>query len=131
LFVTASKTETLGLVVMEAMAAGCPVVACRAGGIPDAVVDGVTGFLFEPSEPHGLVRMVEYALAHADERAAVRMRAREDVERHSWQGSTEQLRRYYAQAIEDPRPKAERIGPRKKPGLRRRMVIGTLRRLLP
>jgi len=131
LFVTASKTETLGLVVMEAMAAGCPVVACRAGGIPDAVVDGVTGFLFEPSEPHGLVRMVEYALAHAEERAAVRMRAREDVERHSWQGSTEQLRRYYAQAIEDPRPKAERIGPRKKPGLRRRIVIGTLRRLLP
>ena len=131
LFVTASKTETLGLVVLEAMAAGCPVVACRAGGIPDAVENGVTGFLFEPDDRDGLVTTVRRALANPEERTLIRRRAREDVERHSWQGSTKQLQRYYAQAIEDPRPKKETVGPKKRPGLPRRMVLGTLRRLLP
>jgi glycosyltransferase involved in cell wall biosynthesis len=130
-FVMPSKTETLGLVLMEAMAAGLPVVACRAGGIPDAVEDGVTGFLYEPDDPLALVSTVRRALEDSPERAAMRIRARADVERHSWQGSTKQLREYYAQAIEDPRPKAEAAGAKKRPGLRRRMVMGTLRKLLP
>jgi glycosyltransferase involved in cell wall biosynthesis len=131
LFVMASKTETLGLVLMEAMAAGCPVVACRAGGVPDAVEDGVTGFLFEASEAEGLVNRVQWALAHPEERAKVRERARADVERHSWEGSTKQLRRYYEQAIEDPRPKGESEGAPRPPGLRRRMLLASLRKLLP
>ena len=50
-FVFPSRTETLGLVLLEAMAAGCPVVAARSGGIPDIVTDGVNGYLFEPDDP--------------------------------------------------------------------------------
>ena len=130
-FVMPSKTETLGLVLMEAMAAGCPVVACRAGGIPDAVEDGVTGFLYDPDDADGLVRRVEWVLAHAEERAAVQVRARADVERHSWEGSTEQLRRYYAQAIEHPRPKGVARGQMRWSGMMRKVVLGSLRRLLP
>lgn len=43
--------ETLGFVVLEAMASGLPVVAVRAGGIPDILTkQGVTGFLYEPGE---------------------------------------------------------------------------------
>ncbi len=45
LFLYASQTETQGLVVIEAMALGLPVVAVAAGGIPDAVRDGEHGFL--------------------------------------------------------------------------------------
>jgi len=131
-FVMPSKTETLGLVIMEAMAAGCPVVACRAGGIPDAVEDGVTGFLYEPDDAAGLVRTVEWVLEHPAERATVRMRARADVERHSWEGSTAQLRNYYAQAIEHPRPREQRAGGQIRwSGVTRRMVVGSLRKLLP
>ncbi len=48
-FIFPSRTETLGLVLLEAMAAGCPVVAARSGGIPDIVTDGVNGYLFEPT----------------------------------------------------------------------------------
>jgi glycosyltransferase involved in cell wall biosynthesis len=47
-FLYASQTETQGLVVVEAMALGLPVVAVRAGGIPDAVRDGETGYLTAP-----------------------------------------------------------------------------------
>jgi glycosyltransferase involved in cell wall biosynthesis len=131
LFVMPSRTETLGLVLMEAMASGCPVVACRAGGIPDAVEDGVTGFLFDPSDRNALVETVRRALANPAECAAVRARARADVERHSWEGSTEQLRRYYTQAMEHPRPKATTDGVKKPAGLSKRMVLASLRKLLP
>ena len=131
LFVMPSKTETLGLVLMEAMAAGCPVVACRAGGIPDAVEDGVTGFLFDPSDRNALVETVRHALANPAECAVMRTGARADVERHSWEGSTEQLRRYYAQAVEHPRPKAVTEGVKKPAGLPKRMVLASLRKLLP
>ncbi|HEX4065436.1 MAG TPA: glycosyltransferase [Acidobacteriaceae bacterium] len=106
LFVLPSKTETLGLVLMEAMASGCPVVACNAGGVPDAVENGVTGFLFEPDDPRGLVNAVRYALDHPEERDAIRIRARADVEHRSWEDSTRQLRCYYTRAIEDRRPKS-------------------------
>lgn len=45
MFVTPSIYEPLGIVNLEAMAVGLPVVATRTGGIPDVVVDGETGFL--------------------------------------------------------------------------------------
>ncbi|MFA6973473.1 MAG: glycosyltransferase [Parcubacteria group bacterium] len=45
IFVYASKSETQGMVIMEAMYVGLPVVAVRSTGIEDSVVDGQTGFL--------------------------------------------------------------------------------------
>jgi len=45
LFLFASTTETQGLAVLEAMAVGRPVVAVRASGVEEAVLDGVTGLL--------------------------------------------------------------------------------------
>lgn len=44
-FIYGSQTETQGMVVVEAMAAGIPVVAVGAGGVPDAVTEGSTGYL--------------------------------------------------------------------------------------
>jgi glycosyltransferase involved in cell wall biosynthesis len=51
LFVMSSITEGLGSAVLDAMAMGLAVVGTRAGGIPEAVVPGVTGELVEPGEP--------------------------------------------------------------------------------
>lgn len=47
LFLFASKSETQGIVLAEAMASGCPVVAVRASGVEDIVQDGVNGFAAE------------------------------------------------------------------------------------
>ena len=130
LFVMPSETETLGLVLLEAMAAGCPVVACRAGGIPDAIEDGITGFLYQPGEP-GLVETVRRVLADAPGRASVQARARAEVERHGWQAATDLLRRQYQQAIDDPRPRTQPARPLQRRSLARRTTMAALRRLLP
>jgi glycosyltransferase involved in cell wall biosynthesis len=131
LFVLPSKTETLGLVLLEAMASGCPVVACRAGGVPDAVQDGSTGFLFEPTDPDGLVRTVKRALSSATDLDAVRRHARQDVEQHSWEGATDQLRQMYAETIQHYSPKESSQPDSAVKRLAIRATLATLRTLLP
>jgi glycosyltransferase involved in cell wall biosynthesis len=131
LFVLPSKTETLGLVLLEAMASGCPVVACRAGGVPDAVQDGSTGFLFEPTDPDGLVRTVKRALSSATDLDAVRRHARQDVEQHSWEGATDQLRQMYAETIQHYSPKESSQPDSAVKRLAIRATLAALRTLLP
>jgi glycosyltransferase involved in cell wall biosynthesis len=131
LFVLPSKTETLGLVLLEAMASGCPVVACRAGGVPDAVQDGTTGFLFEPTDPDGLVRTVKRALSSTTDLDAIRRNARQDVEQHSWEGATDQLRQLYADTIHNYSPRASSEPESAVKRLAIRTTLATLRTLLP
>jgi glycosyltransferase involved in cell wall biosynthesis len=50
--------ELFGLVVVDAMALGVPVIASRIGGLPHVVEDGVTGSLFESGNPEDLVQQV-------------------------------------------------------------------------
>ena len=63
IFVMSSVTEGLGTSLLDAMAAGKPIVATRAGGIPEVVRDGETGLLVDPRDHHGmadaLVRLLE------------------------------------------------------------------------
>lgn len=94
-FIFPSSTETLGLVLLEAMAAGCPVVAARRGGIPDIVTDGVNGYLFEPDDPQGAIAATQKLLAKTDEREQLRQNARKEAEKWGWASATTQLRNFY------------------------------------
>lgn len=62
-FLITSKTEGLGTIVLEAFAAGIPVVATRAGGIPELVIDQVTGLLREVGDVDGLTKAVQQILS--------------------------------------------------------------------
>lgn len=62
LFVMSSVTEGLGSAILEAMACGRPVVATRAGGIPEAVTDGVTGLIVPPQDDGELARAITQLL---------------------------------------------------------------------
>ena len=99
-FVFPSSTETLGLVLLEAMAAGCPVVGANRGGIPDIVSDGVNGCLYDPDQPASLITAVQRLLGDAATRSTLRREARLEAERWGWQGATEQLRAYYRGVLE-------------------------------
>ncbi len=98
-FVFPSSTETLGLVLLEAMAAGCPVVGANRGGIPDIVSDGENGCLYDPDDPTSLIRAVERLLGDPATRSQLRQAARQEAELWGWAGATEQLRGYYRQVL--------------------------------
>ena len=94
-FIFPSSTETLGLVLLEAMAAGCPVVAARRGGIPDIVTDGINGHMFEPDNPQGAIEATQRLLAQKDEREVLRKNARLEAEKWGWSSATKQLDSFY------------------------------------
>ena len=102
-FLFPSSTETLGLVLLEAMAAGCPVVGANRGGIPDIISDGVNGCLYEPDGDDGgaasLIQATQRLLGNDLERQALRSAARSEAERWGWAGATEQLRGYYRDVL--------------------------------
>ncbi|MFM9047399.1 MAG: glycosyltransferase, partial [Cyanobium sp.] len=98
-FLFPSSTETLGLVLLEAMAAGCPVVGANRGGIPDIVCHGENGCLYDPDQPESLVSAVQMLLGDQDTRRTLRRAAREEAERWGWASATEQLRSYYAKVV--------------------------------
>ncbi len=87
-FVFPSKTDTFGLVLLEAMACGVPVAAYPVPGPVDVVQQGVNGML-----DNDLGRGVISALA------LDRTRCREAALRHSWQTATEQFVRHLQPAI--------------------------------
>ncbi len=98
-FVFPSRTETLGLVLLEVMAAGCPVVAARSGGIPDIVEDGVNGYLFDPTDDWGAIAATQRLLSSQEEREILRRNARLEAERWSWSAATRQLQSYYRRVV--------------------------------
>lgn len=94
-FIFPSRTETLGLVLLEAMAAGCPVVAANSGGIPDIVTPGENGYLFDPQDELSAIAATQQLLANRQHRSQLRQNAREESERWNWSAATQQLARYY------------------------------------
>jgi glycosyltransferase involved in cell wall biosynthesis len=98
-FIFPSRTETLGLVLLEAMAAGCPVVAANSGGIPDIVTDGVNGYLFAPDDPDGAITATKRLLQRKAERELLRQNARQEAERWGWAAATRQLNSYYQDVV--------------------------------
>lgn len=76
-----SFNEGTGLVLVEAMAAGCPVVATRVGGVPDVVRDGITGRLVDTEDADGLASVIAKMLADSQQTRAMVEAARTDVAR--------------------------------------------------
>jgi len=79
LSVLPSFTEGLPTVVLESYAAGVPVVATAVGGTPEAVADGVDGYLVPPGDPLALARRILDLLKSEDERMAMGQRGRERI----------------------------------------------------
>jgi glycosyltransferase involved in cell wall biosynthesis len=133
IFLMPSRTETLGLVVLEAMSSGLPVVAARAGGIPDMIEDSVNGFLFDTEDE--AVTIVGDLLNSREKRCAIGKAAREHSTRTSWKAATLELVEQYKRACEtrlQPDDPADLSRPRRRMSrAMKRMTMFVIRRLLP
>lgn len=91
LTVPSVRREAFGLVNVEAMAAGIPVVASRIGGISEIVQDGVTGLLAEPTSlASDMLAKLDYVLSNDHLRLEMGRRSREKAETYfSWQAAAE------------------------------------------
>jgi glycosyltransferase involved in cell wall biosynthesis len=80
-FLLTSDYEGFPYTVLEAMAAGVPVVSTRVGGVPEQVADGETGLLFEAGDPAAAAAAVEELLADAERARRLGEAGRERVRR--------------------------------------------------
>ena len=103
IFLFPSSTETLGLVLLEAMAAGCPVIGANKGGIPDIINDGINGCLYDPdTEDNGeesLIAATKKILEDSTKKENMRKAARTEAERWDWNQATLQLRNFYTKTL--------------------------------
>ena len=81
LCVLPSYYETFGIAALESMAFGVPVVATRVGGLPEVIVDGVTGFLVAPGNSHALAEKIICLLRDKPLLAEMGQAGRERVKR--------------------------------------------------
>lgn len=92
--------ELLGLVVLEAMASGTPVVCSRLGGLPEVVQHGLTGFLVEPGNVAELRERLAELLGDSALAARLGRNARELVlERFTWRACADRCLEAYAELL--------------------------------
>jgi glycosyltransferase involved in cell wall biosynthesis len=82
-FILSSESEGMPLTLLEAMAAGVPVVATGVGGIPEVIENGADGYIVPASGPEPLARAISSLLSHPGEAREMGRRGREKAE-HSF-----------------------------------------------
>ncbi len=113
-FTFASSLETFGLVVVEAMAAGLPVVSSRVGGIPDVVEIGKTGYLFDEGDVEGLVDGVRNIITDKEKMRQMGRDARAYATTQTWDAMMDEVIDHYQRLIDHHYAKigGRRISPR-------------------
>ncbi|KAK1590348.1 glycosyl transferase group 1 [Colletotrichum navitas] len=110
IFLHCSVTETFGLVVLESMASGVPVVARDEGGPSDIIDDGRCGYLVPPDDLNGFVDKVMYLSKDRDRRSKMAAEARRMACEATWEKINNQVAWRMADTIEErEREKAQII----------------------
>jgi L-malate glycosyltransferase len=95
------KTEGLGVVLLEAMAAGCPVIGSNVGGIPDIISDGENGFLVPEQNPGALADRIIQIFSDAELRQKFRENAYERIaESFTWDKTGKRFSEVYSETLD-------------------------------
>ncbi|HEX6231984.1 MAG TPA: glycosyltransferase family 4 protein [Jiangellaceae bacterium] len=104
-----SSYEPFGMVALEAAAAGTPVVAGAAGGLPEVVTTGQTGLLVPPRDARALAAAVVSVLDDSELATQLVSAAQRDIEaRFGWPVAARATEKVYVEAVADPRPPRRR-----------------------
>ena len=98
-YVQPSRREGLPLAVLEAMAAGLPVIATRVGDLGQLITDGRTGYLVPAEHPEALAQILTHVLTHLNQQWSVIEAAQQTVRQHySSESMVRAVERVYADA---------------------------------
>ena len=95
----ATGRESFGIVLLEAMAAGKPVVASDIGGYSRVVAHGVDGLLVPPKDKDQLAQAILTLLANPSLRGEMGVKGRQKAERYGWEGIAQQTMDYYLEVL--------------------------------
>ncbi len=106
IFVFPSRLETFGLVVIEAMAAGLPVVAARVGGVSDVLREGETGYTFASGDTGALTAGIRKIAGNPAAMTYMGAQARAYAETQSWDAIMDEVIALYAALIAEKQGRA-------------------------
>lgn len=98
-FLFASHTETLGLVILEAMASGLPVIAAPAGGVADHLQDNFNGLAYPPGDVASMAEAMVHLAGSYDLVLRLAAGARQTARNLSWEKEIDRLAESYAEVI--------------------------------
>lgn len=96
--------ESFGMVLIEAFAAGTPVVATAVPGYSELVTEGVNGVLVPPADAQRLAEELQRMHLEPERRRAMGRAARESAERYAWPRVAEEVEEVYEEALRAPAP---------------------------
>ncbi len=104
-FVAPSRYESFGLVFIEAMMFGKPAIGCRAGGMAEVIVDGVTGLLAEPGDSQSLAEALDRLISSAELRKSLGEAGRKRyLEHYTRDRLIDRTLEFYRQVIQSSTP---------------------------
>lgn len=98
IFTFPSTTETLGLVILEAMSSGLPVVAAKSGPTSEQIEDGTSGLLFDPESDESFIDAV-MKLGNPYLQKSLAVRARKMSRTMGWDRPSRQLLGFYEEVL--------------------------------
>jgi phosphatidylinositol alpha 1,6-mannosyltransferase len=109
-FVFASVTETLGLVVLEAMASGLPVIAAPEGGVRDHLRDGANGLAYGAGDSAAMARAMVLLVGEWELSRRLARQARRTAEGLSWESELDRLDASYRDVVAGPPASLQSVG---------------------
>jgi phosphatidylinositol alpha-mannosyltransferase len=101
--------ESFGMVLIEAFAAGTPVIASQIAGYRDVVSDGVDGMLVPPADPQALAEELQRLWLEPERRIAMGEEGRRSAGRYAWPRIADEVTDTYERAMEPPPQPASRL----------------------